>query len=91
MSVIAVWIKIDEERVVEGLQEAGEKLDSAEGEVVVDFSSVGRIDSSAIRALEGFADAADDKGVKVVLCGVNVDVYKVLKLVKLGSRLSFVA
>ena len=89
--MIAVWIKIDEERVVEGLQEAGEKLDSAEGEVVVDFSSVGRIDSSAIRALEGFADAADDKGVKVVLCGVNVDVYKVLKLVKLGSRLSFVA
>lgn len=57
----------------------------------MDFSSVGRIDSSAIRALEGFADAADDKGVKVVLCGVNVDVYKVLKLVKLGSRLSFVA
>jgi len=91
MAVIAVWIKIDEERVVEGLQEAVEKLDSAEGEVVVDFSSVGRIDSSAIRALEGFADAADDKGVKVVLCGVNVDVYKVLKLVKLGSRLSFVA
>ena len=91
MAVIAVWIKIDEERVVEGLQEAGENLDSAEGEVVVDFSSVGRIDSSAIRALEGFADAADDKGVKVVLCGVNVDVYKVLKLVKLGSRLSFVA
>jgi len=91
MAVIAVWIKIDEERVVEGLQEAGEKLDSAEGEVVVDFSSVGRIDSSAIRALEGFAAAADDKGVKVVLCGVNVDVYKVLKLVKLGSRLSFVA
>ena len=91
MAVIAVWIKIDEERVVEGLQEAGEKLDSTEGEVVVDFSSVGRIDSSAIRALEGFADAADDKGVKVVLCGVNVDVYKVLKLVKLGSRLSFVA
>ena len=91
MAVIAVWIKIDEERVVEGLQEAGEKLNSAESEVVVDFSSVGRIDSSAIRALEGFADAADDKGVKVVLCGVNVDVYKVLKLVKLGSRLSFVA
>ena len=91
MAVIAVWIKIDEERVVEGLQEAGEKLDSAEGEVVVDFSSVRRIDSSAIRALEEFADAADDKAVKVVLRGVNVDVYKVLKLVKLGSRLSFVA
>ena len=85
MAVITVWIKINEERVVEGLQ------DSAEGEVVVDFSSVRRINPSAIRALEGFADAADGKGVKVVLRGVNVDVYKVLKLVKLGSRLSFVA
>lgn len=91
MAVITVWIKINEERVVEGLQEAGEKLDSAEGEVVVDFSSVRRINPSAIRALEGFADAADGKGVKVVLRGVNVDVYKVLKLVKLGSRFSFVS
>ncbi len=91
MAVIAMWIKIDEERVVQGLQEAGEKLDSAEGEVVADFSSVRRIDSSAIRALEEFAGTADDKGVKVVLRGVNVDVYRVLKLVKLGSRLSFVA
>ncbi len=89
--MIAMWIKIDEERVVQGLQEAGEKLDSAEGEVVADFSSVRRIDSSAIRALEEFAGTADDKGVKVVLRGVNVDVYRVLKLVKLGSRLSFVA
>jgi len=74
-----------------GCKRPGKKLDSAEGEVVVDFSSVGRIDPSAIRALEGFADAADDKGVKVVLRGVNVDVYKVLKLVKLGSRFSIVA
>ena len=91
MAVIAVWIKIDEERVVEGLQEAAEKLNSAEGEVVVDFSSVRRIDSKAVRALEGFANTADDKGVKVVLRGANVDVYKVLKLVKLGSRFSIEA
>ena len=34
---------------------------------------------------------ADEKGVKVVLRGVNVDVYKVLKLVKLASRFSFLA
>jgi len=53
MAVIAVWIKIDEERVVQGLQEAGKKLDSAEGEVVVDFSSVGRIDPSAIQRSRG--------------------------------------
>jgi anti-anti-sigma regulatory factor len=91
MATIAVWLKIDEENVVHALQEAAEKSDSVEGEVALDFSSVRRIDSSAIRALEEFAGLADDKGVKAVLRGVNVSVYKVLKLVKLTSRFSFVS
>jgi anti-anti-sigma regulatory factor len=91
MAMMAVWLKIDGERVVQALQEAGEKLDSVEGEAVLDFSSVRRIDPSAVRAMEGFADNADDKAVKVKLRGVNIDVYKVLKLVKLASRFSFVS
>ena len=91
MAMMGVWVKIDEERVVQALQEAGEKLDSVEGEVALDFSSVRRIDPSALSALEEFAGLADDKGVKVVLRGVNVGVYKVLKLVKLTSRFSFVS
>ena len=40
--------------------------------------------------MEEFAGIADEKGVKVALRGVNVHVYKVLKLVKLASRFSFV-
>jgi anti-anti-sigma regulatory factor len=91
MAMIAEWLKIDEERVVLGLQEAGEKLDCVEGEVALDFSAVLRIDAGALKAMEGFAGIADDKGVKVVLRGVNVGVYKVLKLVKLASRFSFVS
>ena len=55
------------------------------------FLRVLRVDPSAMRAMEEFANAADDKAVKVALRGVNVDVYKVLKLVKLASRFSFVA
>jgi anti-anti-sigma regulatory factor len=90
MAMIAVFLKIDEERIVQALQEAAEKLDSAEGEVVLDFSSVDRIDASALRGMEELAGIADDKGVKVALRGVNVAVYKVLKLVKLASRFSFV-
>jgi anti-anti-sigma regulatory factor len=89
MEMIAVWLKIDGERVVPALQEAREKLDSAEGEVVLDFSSVRRIDPGALAAMEKLAGAADDKDVKVVLRGVNVEVYKVLKLVKLVGRYSF--
>jgi anti-anti-sigma regulatory factor len=91
MTVIAVWLNIDEERVVQTLQEAEERLDRVEGEVALDFSSVRRIDSSALRAIEEFAGIADDKGVKVVLRGVNVGVYKVLKLVKLASRFSYLS
>jgi len=90
MSETAIFLNMDEERVVPALQEATSGLDGAQGEVVLDFSSVRRIDSGALRALEEFARVADEKAVKIVLRGVNVDVYKVLKLVKLTQRFSFV-
>ena len=86
-----MWLKVDEEQVVQALQEAGEKLASIDGEMALDFSAVRRVDANALRALEEFAAMAVDKGVKVVLHGVNIGVYKVLKLVKLGSRFSFVS
>ena len=44
MATIAVWLKVEEERVVQALQEASEKLDGIEGEVTLDFSAVRRID-----------------------------------------------
>jgi anti-anti-sigma regulatory factor len=90
MAMNAVWLNIDGERVVHALQEAREKLDSAEGEIVLDFSSVRRVDANALRAMETLAGAADEKTVRVVLRGVNVDVYKVLKLMKLARRFAFV-
>ena len=90
MAVIAVWLRIDEERIVQALQQAQEKLDRVEGEVALDFSSVRRIDPSGLRAMEELADMADTKGVKLALRGVDVGVYKVLKLVNLASRFSFV-
>jgi anti-anti-sigma regulatory factor len=91
MAMIAVWLKIDEKRVAQALQEAEKKLDSVAGEMALDLSSVRRIDPNALRAMKEFADLADIKGVKVVLRGVDVGVYKVLKLVNLASRFSFVS
>ena len=93
MAMNNVWlkIKVDEDHIVPGLQEVRKELDSATGEVILDFSSVRRIDPKAIRAMDEFADTAHTKSVEVGLRGVNVDVYKVLKLVKLASRFSFVA
>ena len=89
MDSIAVLLKIDGERVAGALQEVREMLDGAQGEIVLDFSSVRRVDPHALRALEDLAGSADGKAVKVVLRGVNVDIYKVLKLAKLASRFSF--
>ena len=89
MAMIPGRLNIDEQRAMPVLQEIMEKLDNTDGEVVLDFSSVGRIDSAVLRALDEFVSVADVKDVKVVLCGVNVGVYKVLKLTKLASRLTF--
>ena len=89
MTTNAEWLEIEGERVVQTLQTARETLDGAQGDVVLDFSSVRRINPSGLRAMEKLAGIADDKAVKVVLRGVNVDIYKVLKLVKLTSRFSF--
>jgi anti-anti-sigma regulatory factor len=78
MTTHAVWI-----------QEAVEKVNCAQSEVIVDFSAVPRIDGNAVRALEELAALADAKSVKVVLRAVNVDIYRVLKLMKLTGRFSF--
>ena len=90
MTMIDVWLEVDGNRVAQVLNEAAEKLDSAGGDVFLDFSAVRRIDPSGLRALEDFAGAADGKAVKVTMRGVNVDVYKVLKLARLSSRFSMV-
>jgi anti-anti-sigma regulatory factor len=90
MATSAVLLNIDGERVVSALQAAREKLDSAASEAILDFSSVRRIDSKALQSIEELARIADEKAVKVVLRAVNVDVYRVLKLVKLTRRFSFV-
>ena len=90
MTMTAVWFKVDGDRVAQALQEAREKLDNADGEVMLDFSGVRRVDPNALRAMEEFAGAAEVRSVKVALCGVNVDIYKVLKLARLSSRFSIV-
>ena len=90
MTMIDVWLEVNGDRVAEDLHEAAGKLDSAGGDAFLDFSAVCRLDPSGLRALEDFAGAADEKAVKVMLRGVNVDVYKVLKLARLSSRFSIV-
>lgn len=89
MATIAMQLRIKGERIVPDLEEACERLDSAEGEMILDFSSVRQIDASAMRAMERLAAAADDNSTKLVLRGTSINVYKVLKLMKLAPRFSF--
>jgi anti-anti-sigma regulatory factor len=72
------------------IQEAIEKVKSGESQVVLDFSSVTRIDENVVGAMEELAGLADGKSVNVVLRAVNTDIYRVLKLLKLTQRFTFV-
>jgi anti-anti-sigma regulatory factor len=90
MTKTADWTIVDGEHVAQSLQQVQAKLDSAEREVLLDFSAVRRIDPSGLNAMEELASATHEKSIEVVLRGVNVDVYKVLKLAKLTTGFSFV-
>jgi anti-anti-sigma regulatory factor len=72
------------------IQEAIEKVNRGESQVVLDFSSVLRVDADVVGAMEELAGLADGKSVKVVLRAVNTDVYRVFKLLKLTQRFTFV-
>ncbi len=83
---IADLYKVDGEKVAQAVAEARENLNTTDTEVTLDFSGVRRIDPKGLGAMEDLATAADAKSVKIVLRGVNVDVYKVLKLARLAPR-----
>ena len=91
MTTIAEFLKIDERSVTESLEAATRELDGPVTELALDFSAVCRIDSRAVRVLEELANKAEEKKIKVVLRGVNVDLYKTFKLIKLANRFSFVS
>ena len=87
MTMTGGWPKIDPKDVAQSLADAREKLDDrAENEMVLDFCDVERVDPAGLRGLEDLADVAAEKSAKVALRGVNVGVYKVLKLARLSGR-----
>jgi anti-anti-sigma regulatory factor len=89
MATIAESLRIDSAGVAGLLQQASEELKRAATEVVVDLTSVHRIDPRSLRMLEQLANEAENKKQRVVLRGVNVDVYKVMKLAQLVPRFAF--
>jgi len=82
------YLELKSDNVGRALDEAREKLEPGD-ELRVEFSRVTRIDPCVVRGLEALAQSAEEKAAKVTLRGVNVEVYKALKLARLASRFSF--
>ncbi len=89
MAMISEWVKIDAVRMAESLNSAGERLSSADGELVLDFSSIQRIDGGAISSLHKLSQSAEQKNVRLVLRGTNIDIYRVLKLARMDTHFTF--
>jgi anti-anti-sigma regulatory factor len=81
---------VDRDQPLQTLQEAT-AIAGTGSELLLDFSSVERLDAKALIAIEALAERAQQAEVAVVFRGVNVKVYKVLKLVRLASKFSIVS
>ena len=88
MSTSSVYLRVNGDGIptFSGLIDC---LQTTGGDLTLDFDSSRRIDANALSGLEALANQAGEKQVGVVLTGVSVDVYRVLKLVKLASRFSY--
>ncbi len=90
MAVVAEVFKIDHEHVLKSLQECEDKVRDPQGELLLDFTTVEKLDTSSLRELEKLAGIMERQKAKLVLRGVNVSLYKVLKLARLTDHLRFV-
>lgn len=86
---ISVLVKLEAHNAGPALEAECQRLDGGPGEAIIDLSALGRIDAGAVAGLEAFVRTAESKSVQVIFTGVNVDVYRVLKLVKLAAKVSF--
>lgn len=91
IATVSKFQKVDAAHVAECVRAIGEALDGAGEQVILDFSPVRRMDAKTLTALEELARAAEAKTAKIGLRGVSVEIYKVLKLVKLAPRFVFLA
>jgi anti-anti-sigma regulatory factor len=89
MPKIAVRVKVDDANIATTIDKVSEKLNASEGEVLIDCNALMRLDGGALRALEDLARLAREKETKVVLRGMNVELYRVLKLTRLTSTFVF--
>jgi anti-anti-sigma regulatory factor len=81
---------IDGEHIVQQLNDICRQLGSEGPEVLLDFFLAQTLDTEGIRALEELAAGAGNENAKVVLRGVNIEMYKVMKLAGLSDKFTFI-
>jgi len=92
MTANTTLYRIDPGDVARSLSDARPVLDQLDdGELLLDFSTVQRIDTAGVRALGTLIASVGDRTVRLTARAVDVDVYKVLKLTGLADRLSFMS
>lgn len=64
------------------VREAGNNLASGSGDVILDLTSVHRLDSTSLGRLLEFAKSAEEHHRRTLLRSVDPQVYKALKLLK---------
>jgi len=82
--------RLNSENTAQALTWVREQLNAGEGDLLLDFSRVLHMTSESLQTLEEIADLLNGAGQRVVLRGVSVNIYKVLKLVNLSQRFRFV-
>ena len=82
---------IDGEHVAQQVIDIRAKLGGPKAPKCCSTSSLRRrLDPAGIQALEELAGAADIENAKIVLRGVNIEMYKVLKLAGLSDKFTFI-
>ncbi len=81
---------IDEGHLAEQVLDIRAKLAAEGPEILLDFFLAQTLDPAGMRALQELAGAADIENVKIVLRGVNIEMYKALKLAGLSDSFAFV-
>ncbi len=89
MPVDSVWPLAGAEGVARAFEDLAGRWETVDGELTFDFSGVRKVDVAGLRAMSALAAKAADGKVKIALKGVNVDVYKALKLVGLTTAFVF--
>lgn len=90
MTTACESIVVNGEHVAETLKEVRDSLPANGGEVLLDFFFVQTLDPAGIERLEELSATSQLLKVKVILRGVNVELYKVLKLSDLTDKFLFI-